>query len=172
VKTSSALSVYATEAEIVAAVAELQDRAQALSGELKKARADARREFPLFDHKPRSRTGKDAARSTRRVLPTEVKALVDQAEALARHRDAATRAANYLGWANADLARATIIAATAPAVLNGCPTFKAITDRWRTALEGNGEKMMSARAAGKLAHREAQLDNLRSRLDRLAGGRG
>jgi hypothetical protein len=172
VKTPSALADYATEAELAAAIAELQDRAQALSSDLRKARVEARREFPLFDHKPRSRVGKDAARSTRKALPPEVKALVDQAEALARDRDAATRAANYLGWVNADLARATIIAATKAAVLDACPTFRAIIDRWRTALEGNGEKVMSARAAGKLAHREAQLDNLRSRLDKLTAGRG
>lgn len=172
-KTSSTVSHYAGESEIARAVAELQARAQALTTELKVARVEARQVHPLADFRPRSRNGRSAAAVMKKSLSSDAQAIVTRAERLAECRDSVTRAANYLGRVGADLARTTIIAATAADVTGqSCVTFQAIIGRWRSALDANGEKLMTARQASKLAAREAKLDDLRRRFNKLKAGRG
>lgn len=169
-KTPSKATAYATEDELVQAIGELRTRAGQLATDAKTARKQAREVHPLFDFRPRSRTGRSTARTLLETLPPDAREIVNRAVRLVEHRNTVSRAADSRASPNPRFAHPAVIAAIDPeAAGENCTTFHLLVDRWQCALEGNGETMMTAKEAAKRGRLDDQAEQLLRRIDQLRG---
>jgi hypothetical protein len=172
VKTSSTVTDYASPAELAQAVAELRAHTKTLAADAKRARKAAREADPLFDFKPRSRNGRAAARTVRKLRTPDVLEVTDRVIWVSGQHEFTVQAADVLASPGGRLDHWAIAHGLDVDELgDNCPAFRSIVARWRAALDNAGETITPSRDAAKRAQLDEKVRQLDARLARIQQAR-